>query len=62
METGYLAEYQSAEDLARGIAWALQADIPRQQLRQHAARHFSGDAVASQYIRLYKEITAENGK
>ncbi len=62
METGYLAEYQSAEDLARGIAWALQADIPRQQLRQHAARHFSGDAVASQYIRLYQEITAENGK
>ena len=62
LETGYLAEYQSAEDLARGIAWALQADIPRQQLRQHAARHFSGDAVAAQYIRLYQEITAENGK
>jgi len=62
LETGYLAEYQSAEDLARGIAWALQTDIPRQQLRQHAARHFSGDAVASQYIRLYQEITAENGK
>ena len=54
---GYLARYQSADDLASGIEWALQADIKREDLRRNVLRNFSEGIVANRYIKLYGEIT-----
>lgn len=56
-QTGYLAEYKSAEDLANGILWALDSGVKRADLRRNVMRNFSESTVANQYIKLYGEIS-----
>lgn len=58
-ENGFLAEYQSADDLAAGIDWSFKADIPRERLRDEAHRRFSESAVAGKYIDIYNELINE---
>ncbi len=59
MHNGYLAEYKSAADLAKGIEWALtegREAITPQQLRQNVIEKYSDSVVAQEYIKLYKQI------
>jgi glycosyltransferase involved in cell wall biosynthesis len=56
---GYVAEYESAEDLAAGISWTLfEADCEQlsQNARQKAIDCYSEKIVAEQYINLYKRF------
>lgn len=62
-ETGYVAEYKSAEDFADGIAWTL--DGSRYEQLSKASRkkvidNYSQDKVAGQYISLYKSLLMSN--
>lgn len=63
METGYLARAGSAEDLARGIAVALQDEPLRagwsRQARARIERHFDARAEAQAFSSLYAELVAE---
>jgi len=55
---GYVAEYMSAEDLAKGILWVLfETDYKHlsQNARQKAIDCYSEKNVAEQYINLYKQ-------
>lgn len=54
--TGYIANYPSVEDLARGIKWAMVAGIDPEALRGSVKEKFSADAVAKKYIDLFKKI------
>lgn len=59
-ETGYVAEYKSAEDLAAGIGWILEESDYRslsEASRQKALEQYSEEEVAGQYIRLYDNRT-----
>ena len=58
-ETGYLAKYKSAEDLADGIVWAFNAGTKRTELRKSVMRNFSESVVANKYIKLYCEVSGE---
>ena len=58
LETGYIAEYKSAEDLSKGIRYAL--SIAGNQKTTDANRNFvlenfSEKAVAEKYITLYNK-------
>ncbi len=58
-ENGYLAEYKSSEDLARGIDWVLnKAD--RKALgengRKKALENYAAKKVAGEYLRIYEEL------
>lgn len=58
-ENGYVADYQSAEDLARGIAWVLDYSEPerlRQACVEKVRRSYSEDVVARQYMDLYTRL------
>ncbi|OJJ23690.1 hypothetical protein BKI52_04885 [marine bacterium AO1-C] len=58
-QNGYLAQYKSAEDLAKGIYWALnEANYPQlsQNAHQKMLDGFTESVVANQYIQLYKKI------
>ena len=55
---GYLAEYRSSADLARGIAWVYSAN--RQVLSANSRRtiedHFSEHIIARRHIELYESL------
>ncbi|MDR1226083.1 MAG: glycosyltransferase family 4 protein [Prevotellaceae bacterium] len=56
---GYIATYKSAEDLAKGIRWALfEADYSAlsKNAAKKAQRHYNEEAIANQYINLYKKL------
>ncbi|MBO4985401.1 MAG: glycosyltransferase family 4 protein [Bacteroides sp.] len=57
-ENGYVAEYKSSEDFARGIHTLLSApnysELCRQAVRK-VVTHYSEDAVARRYIQLYAQ-------
>ena len=56
---GYVAQYKSAEDLARGIKWVLEeADYEalRRAAREKVERCYSEEVVAGKYMELYKEV------
>lgn len=58
-ETGYLADYLSVESLAEGIRWAINkgpSEVSRENLRGNVLKNYSGDIVAGQYIRLYRQL------
>ena len=60
-QNGYVAEYRSAEDLARGIRWILtEADYG--SLSQHAvqkvAQNYSQQSVALKYLDVYQQAMA----
>jgi glycosyltransferase involved in cell wall biosynthesis len=56
---GYLAEYESAEDLATGIEWLYQeenaADIQK-EARLTILRNFSEEVIAAKHIMLYESV------
>lgn len=57
---GYVAEYKSAEDLAKGIYWTLfEADYKQLSLnaRQKTMDYYSEKIVAEQYIHLYQQFS-----
>ena len=61
-KNGYVAEYKSATDLARGINWILhQADY--QALSDAAIakvrHHYTGQQVAMQYTEVYQQALAQ---
>ncbi|MDP4228580.1 MAG: glycosyltransferase family 4 protein, partial [Bacteroidota bacterium] len=59
MENGYLAEYMSADDLARGIYWTLfEADRKKlsENARKKAVENYSEAVVAKRYTALYEDI------
>lgn len=58
-ENGYLAEYMSADDLARGIYWTLfEADRKKlsENARKKAVDNYSEAVVAKRYTDLYEDI------
>ena len=56
-ENGYLADNLSAESLADGIRWALNANISPRDLRRSVTRRYSESTVAYRYIELYNSIS-----
>ena len=56
-KNGYVAQYQDAEDLAKGIRWTLcEADTETvsQACLQKVAHHYSQQSVAKQYVEIYE--------
>ena len=57
LENGYVAAYQDAADLAKGIRWALyeahQEEVSKACLRK-VARNYSQQSVAQRYIEVYE--------
>lgn len=53
---GYLADYLSAESLARGIDWGLQARLEPRDLRKNVLKKYSESVVADKYIELYEKV------
>lgn len=60
LQTGYLAERLSVDDLAKGITWGLTADIPLQLLRKSVVKRYSESVIASQYQQLYQLVTQKS--
>lgn len=59
-KTGYVAEYKNADDLAKGIRWALDA-APEQicsNATRKVAQEYSQSVVAKEYIEVYNEAMA----
>lgn len=58
-ETGYVAEYKSAEDLAKGIKWIMET-IPTVHLRRNARQKvldkYSEEIIAKRFISLYNNL------
>lgn len=63
-QNGYLAEYKSADSLARGIYWMLE-DQDRlidfgDTARQKVLDNYTYDIVGNKYLKLYKELLNQN--
>jgi glycosyltransferase involved in cell wall biosynthesis len=59
LQNGYLAEYKSADDLVKGIQWALfKADYKSisANARNKVLKCYSEEVVADRYTTLYKEL------
>jgi len=60
LQNGYVAEYKSSEDLAKGIYWCLNEADPK-ILKENCVRkvlsNYSEGTVAQQYIHIYNQIT-----
>lgn len=56
LANGYAANRCDSVDLAKGLVWALQSDISRQELHDYANSRFSPKAVAEKYIELFSQI------
>lgn len=62
-ETGYVAEYKSADDLAEGINWVLRVsdyDSLSSSSRQKVLETYSESIVSQQYVSLYKKLLSLN--
>lgn len=60
---GYLAEYKSAEDLARGIEWVYQyqdKESLNRSARLTVEEHFSEEVIAKKHLKLYNQILGRN--
>lgn len=57
-ETGYLARFKDAEDLAAGIRWALAADYEYHSAaaRQKAEQDYSNTTIGAAYEKLYRQL------
>jgi glycosyltransferase involved in cell wall biosynthesis len=65
-KTGWLARAFDPEDLAHGIAWVL-ADAHRARelgcaARRHAEERWGAPRIAGEYLRLYREAVAVDGR
>ena len=59
-ETGYIARFKDAEDLAKGIAYVLNAPDMRSMARERALAAYSPDHVAKTYLELFQStITSD---
>jgi glycosyltransferase involved in cell wall biosynthesis len=61
-QTGYIAEYRSAEDLALGIRTVLAKSEDttfRKRIRDFILEHYAEEAVAGQYIQLYQKALSK---
>ncbi len=56
LQNGYLAEYLSVEDFAKGIQWAISRQTERIALRESAVKRYSERTIALRYIDLYNQI------
>jgi glycosyltransferase involved in cell wall biosynthesis len=59
-KTGYLAQYESAEDLAEGIHWGLQQKDRsgiREECRQSIMDNFAEGVIADRYLEIYNSIS-----
>lgn len=60
-KNGYVAKYRDAEDLARGISWALteaDSDEIRHLCLRKVAQNYSQSAVALRYVEVYNQAMA----
>ncbi|TYB32239.1 MAG: glycosyltransferase [Candidatus Mcinerneyibacterium aminivorans] len=59
-KNGYLANYKSADDLAKGIIWCLNDKKRLNNLGNNARRkvlnNYSFDVISKQYLKLYREL------
>ncbi|MFM6976630.1 MAG: glycosyltransferase family 4 protein [Sphingobacteriaceae bacterium] len=58
-QNGYLADFQSADDLAAGIHWVLSHPdraVLQANARQKVVTHFNPATVADQYLSLYRSL------
>ncbi len=55
-ETGYIAEYKSAQSIADGILWALENPPSRQMLHDSVKEKFASTVIAEQYIDLFNKL------
>ena len=55
-QNGYLAERLSAQSLADGIEWALNAQLTPRELRRSVSRRYAESVVANRYYELYKSL------
>lgn len=53
---GYLARYLDCDDMADGIRWALDSNLPRPAQHDSVVARFSSTAVARRYIALCREL------
>lgn len=56
LRTGYIVEYKSCEDMARGIEWAVASSIDRAMLHNEVVSRFSPAVVARRYIELIESF------
>ena len=59
-ETGWLSPFDDTADIARGLQWALNANIPADKLRRSVEEKFSAATVGKAYEQLFLEILAKN--
>lgn len=60
LKTGYVAMYEEPGDMARGIEWAVDAPVTRQQLHQAAAQKFEAGIIARQFVELFESLLAKS--
>lgn len=53
---GYVAASRDTLDIAKGIMWALEADIPRDDQHRYVCDNFSSQVVARKYIELFSQL------
>ncbi len=56
LKTGYIARYLDTQDIAKGIMWALNANISRDALHESVRNKFSASAIAQKYIDLFSDL------
>ncbi len=56
LQDGYLAEFLSVEDFAKGIHWALTHKIDTSLLKKNVVKKYAESVIASRYINLYQQI------
>lgn len=57
LRTGYIAEYKSHEDFARGIEWAVNAGIARETLHNEMEKRFSPAVVVEKYLSMINHVS-----
>ena len=58
-QNGYLAERLSAQSLADGIVWSLNAQLTPRELRRSVIRRYGESVIANRYYELYKSLCHE---
>jgi glycosyltransferase involved in cell wall biosynthesis len=61
-KNGYLAEYKSSADLARGIEWIFENNVDNclgRAAREKVLKCYSEEVVAGKYIELYQSLISE---
>lgn len=57
LRTGYIAEYKSHEDFARGIEWAVNAGISRETLHNEMKTSFSPPVIVEKYLSMINHVS-----